>query len=109
MYSDTPLLTKLDADGRGISSSSQPSIMAIMLDALDALDVQAAHRVLEVGAGTGYNAALLANFERTWKAPDTKGVAVIEADGTNPPPGPWDRLIATYAFDAIPPVWLTAV
>ena len=40
-----------------ISSSSQPSMMARMLTALD---VAPGHRVLEIGAGTGYNAAPLA-------------------------------------------------
>ena len=38
------------------SSSSQPTIMALMLDALR---LEPGMRVLEIGAGTGYNAALL--------------------------------------------------
>ncbi|MGH3826836.1 MAG: hypothetical protein ACRDQX_06645 [Pseudonocardiaceae bacterium] len=38
------------------SSASSPVIVAVMLTALGA---HAGHRVLEVGAGTGYNAALL--------------------------------------------------
>ena len=41
------------------SSSSQPSVMAMMLIQLDP---QPGDRVLEVGAGTGYNAALLAHL-----------------------------------------------
>lgn len=45
--------------GRAISSSSQPSIMAIMLEMLD---LQAGQHVLEIGAGTGYNAALMAHI-----------------------------------------------
>lgn len=125
VYSDTPLLTKLDDAGGGISSSSQPSIMAIMLGALD---VQARHRVLEVGAGTGYNAALLAEHvgpehvatveidtevaqaaRASLKTAGYEGVHVMDGDGAHPPAGPWDRLIATYAVDSLPPAWLTAV
>ena len=40
------------------SSASAPDIVAIMLAALDAHE---GHRVLEIGTGTGYNAALLAH------------------------------------------------
>ena len=38
------------------SSASGPVIVAVMLAALDAHE---GHRVLEIGTGTGYNAALL--------------------------------------------------
>ena len=55
-YRDDAIVTKRDADGQPISSSSQPAIMAIMLDQLDLAPGQ---RVLEIGAGTGYNAALM--------------------------------------------------
>ncbi|NED84026.1 methyltransferase, partial [Streptomyces sp. SID11233] len=54
-YADVPLATRL-RDGELVSSSSQPSLMARMLTGLD---VRPGDRVLEVGAGTGWNAGLL--------------------------------------------------
>lgn len=70
VYRDDALVTQLDGDdalteraragemvtGAPTSSSSAPGLMALMLAALEVAD---SHRVLEVGTGTGYNAALL--------------------------------------------------
>lgn len=55
-YRDQAIPCKFDENGSAISSSSQPAIMALMLEQLD---VRPGMRVLEVGAGSGYNAALL--------------------------------------------------
>lgn len=56
VYSDQAIPTK-HSNGAAISSSSQPAIMAIMLEQLE---LQPGQHVLEIGAGTGYNAALIA-------------------------------------------------
>src|SRR5580692_5183638 len=73
-YLDDAIVTKRDADGQPISSSSQPAIMAIMLDQLTLAPGQ---RVLEIGAGTGYNAALM----RHLVGPSGRVVSVdIDAD-----------------------------
>jgi Protein-L-isoaspartate(D-aspartate) O-methyltransferase (PCMT) len=56
-YRDEAVTIQVGPGGTVTSSSSQPSIMAMMLAQLDP---QPGDHVLEVGAGTGYNAALLA-------------------------------------------------
>ncbi len=124
-YLDDAIVTKRDADGQPISSSSQPAIMAIMLDQLTLAPGQ---RVLEIGAGTGYNAALmrhivgpsgavvsvdieadLAERARGHLAgagyPDVTVVAADGADGY-PPGAPYDRVIATVGVSDLAPAWL---
>ncbi len=138
VYSDRTLVTQLDADdsawnrireagptlGRPSSSSTQPRLMAWMLQALD---VQPGMRVLEVGTGTGYNAALLAALlgqdnvvsidvddaviERARRALAAAGYrpTVKVADGAQgfPPAAPYDRVIATCSFPKVPTPWAT--
>src|SRR5688500_13282187 len=58
VYRDEAIPTKL-AGGQAISSSSQPAMMAIMLEQLDFAPGQ---HILEIGAGTGYNAALIGHL-----------------------------------------------
>jgi protein-L-isoaspartate(D-aspartate) O-methyltransferase len=59
VYRDEAIITQRDEHGAPTSSSSQPAIMALMLERLDLSEGQ---RVLEIGAGTGYNAALLSRI-----------------------------------------------
>jgi len=56
-YAFNPVITHRDAAGVAISSASAPGVVAGMLEQLA---VRPGHHVLEIGAGTGYNAALLA-------------------------------------------------
>ncbi|NUP20895.1 MAG: methyltransferase domain-containing protein [Streptomyces sp.] len=123
-YADTPLATRL-RDGDLVSSSSQPSLMAMMLAALEVKD---GNRVLEIGAGTGYNAALLAHRlgddglvttvdlepEITESARQHLAAAgyhpvVVTGDGARgvPERAPFDRIIATCTLPSIPRAWLT--
>jgi protein-L-isoaspartate(D-aspartate) O-methyltransferase len=53
---EVALVTARDRAGAALSSSSAPAVVASMLEALE---LRPGLRVLEVGAGTGYNAALI--------------------------------------------------
>ncbi|HET9809225.1 MAG TPA: rRNA adenine N-6-methyltransferase family protein [Candidatus Limnocylindria bacterium] len=59
VYGGSAIPTKHDEKGSPISSSSEVAIMALMLDALR---LEQGQRVLEIGTGTGYNAAILAEL-----------------------------------------------
>jgi protein-L-isoaspartate O-methyltransferase len=105
------------------STSSMPSKMAQMLEALDG---DAGHRVLEIGTGTGYNAALLCErlgsdrvttvdidaglVEAARERLATAGYSptVAAADGFHGHPGnaPYDRVIATCQTRDVPAAWI---
>jgi protein-L-isoaspartate(D-aspartate) O-methyltransferase len=55
-YRDEVVVTRRDEAGDAVSSSSQPAMMALMLEQLA---VRPDDRILEIGTGSGYNAALL--------------------------------------------------
>jgi protein-L-isoaspartate(D-aspartate) O-methyltransferase len=123
-YADQPVVTKRDADGTSLSSASQPSIVATMLEQLD---IQPGHRVLEIGAGTGYNAAILRELVGPGGAVTTididpqvadqaqaaladtgyHDVQVITGDGAigHEANAPYDRIIVTAGAWDIPPAW----
>src|SRR5262249_14618340 len=56
VYRNEAIATKFEGE-RPISSSSQPSAMTAMLEQLG---LEPGQHILEVGAGTGYNAAIMA-------------------------------------------------
>ncbi len=58
IYSNTALGTRF-VDGMPASSTSQPALVAEMLELLE---LEGGMKVLEIGAGTGYNAALMAEI-----------------------------------------------
>ncbi|MET8676333.1 methyltransferase domain-containing protein [Streptomyces sp. NPDC004647] len=122
-YGDTPLATRV-RDGGLISSSSQPSLMAGMLETLGVHD---GDEVLEIGAGSGYNAALLSHrlgdervttvdldpeiteSARNHLAAAGYHPAVVTGDGARgcSSRAPFDRILATCALTSVPPAWLT--
>lgn len=124
VYRDEPIVTKRDLQGLPVSSSSQPAIMALMLELLD---VQPGDRVLEIGAGTGYNAALIAQLagpsgrvvsididpglaRRARRALHNADVraTIIAGDGCDghASRAPYDRIIVTASTDQIPRAWI---
>jgi methyltransferase of FxLD system len=123
VYRDEAILTKCNEHGIPLSSSSQPAIMALMLEQLE---LEEGMRVLEVGAGTGYNAALLSLLagERgrvvsvdvdaqiaaeARRVLSERGyrVRVVHADGRAgfAQAAPFDRIIVTASADAVPRAW----
>lgn len=136
-YRDQSLTTQLDGkthaddvdpeggpwQGAPTCSASQPSLVARMLDMLM---VEPGNRVLEIGTGTGYNAALLCELTGsrnvyTVEYDDTIAAkaeehlsaagyrpSVIVGDGGIglPEAAPFDAIITTCSFPAIHPAWL---
>lgn len=105
------------------SSASAPSVVAAMLRDLD---VREGMRALEIGTGTGWNAALLARFlgdSMVTSVEVDPSVAAAAATalhdaGLHPhtvvgdgllghsPDAPYDRVIATMAVRSIPYAWV---
>jgi len=112
-YEDRPLPI---GEGQTIS---QPYIVALMTDLLDP---HAGDRVLEIGAGSGYQAAILselaaevtsieripsvaAQARRNLSAAGYRRVEVIVGDGTrgHPPKTPYQGILVTAGTPEVPP------
>jgi protein-L-isoaspartate(D-aspartate) O-methyltransferase len=123
VYRDDAIVTKRDPRGIPLSSSSQPALMAEMLELLA---LRAGHRVLEIGTGTGYNAALLTHLvgpkgrvtsvdvdaelvraarRALREAGHRASVAVADGREGHATAGPYDRIIVTACADEIPRGW----
>lgn len=111
-YEDMPLPI---ACGQTIS---QPSIVGLMTQALD---VQSRHKVLEVGTGSGYQAAILSKLARRvysvdrfkrlvtdaqalFNALNISNITAITADGSHglSDQAPFDRILLTAAAEDPP-------
>lgn len=122
-YVNEQVVTKRDAEGTALSSASQPGIVAMMLEQLE---VAPDHRVLEIGAGTGYNALLrtlagtagqvttididpdVAEEARArLAATGFTDVRVVTGDGAVGyiTRAPFDRIIVTAGAWDLPPAW----
>jgi len=127
IYSASPkgLPIKLSPEGYPTSSTTSPPLMAQMLELLE---LDRGMKVLEIGTGTGYNAALMAVIvgnqslittleiqpdlvERTKRLLYKAGygdIKVFCADGFAgwPENAPYDRIVATTCCADISPHWL---
>lgn len=124
-YADEAIAIKRDADGTVLSSSSQPSMMALMLRQLR---LREGDNVLEIGAGSGYNAAIMQHLigesgtvtsveldpqlARMAEANLQKArlgaiVNVVQADGAlgYAPRASYDGIICTTAMWDVPTAW----
>ncbi|GAB4402886.1 MAG: hypothetical protein OHK0048_21190 [Rhodoferax sp.] len=118
-YEDTSLPIGL---GQTIS---KPSVVARMLALLVQDRPTPLRRVLEIGSGCGYQAALLAQLAsavvsverlqalhekavRNLQALGLTGVRLVFGDGClgYPPAAPYDAIVAAAGGDAIPAVWI---
>ncbi|GAA3863328.1 methyltransferase domain-containing protein [Streptomyces sedi] len=126
-YADAPVVTRLAREPDGgtypLSSASAPGTVVAMLEALD---VRAGDRVLEIGTGTGWNAALLAarvgdggvvtvevdaevaDGARAALAGAGRTPRVVTGDGAEgwPAGAPYQRVVATCSVRGVPPAWL---
>jgi protein-L-isoaspartate(D-aspartate) O-methyltransferase len=120
-YANDAVPIKHDGGGEMISCISAPSIVATQLEQLD---VRPGHKVLEAGAATGYNAALLSRLTgtsgRVWTidvdqdlvngaaehlaAAGASNATVVLGDGAVGLPGnaPYDRIQFTVGAGDIP-------
>jgi protein-L-isoaspartate(D-aspartate) O-methyltransferase len=124
VYTNRLIVTKTGRHGIPLSSSSEPQIMAAMLEALE---LREGLRVLEIGTGTGYNTALLktlvgprgrvvsvdldrelASAARRALRAGGYAARVVCGDGHDgyEPGGPYDRIVATASSARIPRAWL---
>lgn len=124
-YANDPVNVKYDPEGTSISCASQPAVVALMLDQLEA---QPGERILELGAGTGYNAALIGHLvgpsghvttidvdddlvegaRAHLAAVGAINVEALTRDGAlgHAEGAPYDRIIATVGAHGIPHAWL---
>jgi SAM-dependent methyltransferase len=116
-----------DEDGRGFEVTSSASMPTVVAQMLTALQIEPGMRVLEIGTGTGYNAALLAHrlgasavvsveigptvakhARDALAAAGYGAIRVITGDGAQgyPPGAPYDRVISTAAAAEMPYAWM---
>jgi protein-L-isoaspartate(D-aspartate) O-methyltransferase len=125
VYSDRAIPIRTDKSGRVISSSSQPSMM---LQMLEQLKIRAGDNVLEIGAGTGYNAAIINHLvgptgkvttveidatvarqaQDNLQHARASRVVVVNNDGASgySPRAAYDRIICTASIWEVPATWV---
>lgn len=131
VYRDAPITTQWDdgaytGPGKGRIPTCSNSMPTMVFSMLNALSVDTGQRVLEIGTGTGWNAALLC------QRLGSENVMTVEVDEANardarerirgagfhpmcivgdgaeghPPEAPYDRVIATCSIGSVPLTWI---
>lgn len=125
VYVDKAIPIKRDPDGSVVSSSSQPSMMALMIEQLR---LAPGMNVLEIGAGSGYNAAIMQEVvgktgrvttieydpviaqqaQDNLQRAAMSGIMVVHGDGAAgfDPRAAYDRIIATVGVWDVPSAWV---
>ncbi|MEH6376012.1 methyltransferase domain-containing protein [Streptomyces sp. KLMMK] len=131
VYSDIPLTTQWDdgahaGTGKGSSPTSSNSMPRMVFSMLGALSVEPGNKVLEIGTGTGWNAALLAhrlgsgnvvtvevdraNADEARRRFEVAGLSPLSVVGDGAqgyePCAPFDRVIATCSIAELPYAWV---
>ncbi|MGW1173765.1 methyltransferase domain-containing protein [Kitasatospora sp. NPDC002543] len=127
-YADLPVVTQWDDgadDGARVTPTSSASMPTVVVEMLADLDAAPGHRLLEVGTGTGYNAALLthrlgAGMVSTVEVDGwvtARARTALRGAGFTPEVvcgdgalgwgvrAPYDRIISTVSLRRIPPAW----
>lgn len=131
VYADAPVVTQVNdgastQEGTFRLSTSSSSMPSVMLEMLDLLDVREGHRILEIGTGTGYNAAWLchrlgeSNVTSVEVDASIASTAVenLKRAGFHPTTvlgngheghqagAPYDRVVCTCTMRNVPRAWL---
>ncbi|MBE1532499.1 rRNA adenine N-6-methyltransferase family protein [Actinomadura algeriensis] len=138
---DAPIVTRVGRDpalpaemcdpdtGKGMVSTSSSSAPFIMARLIEALELEPGMRILEIGTGTGYNAAVLARIlggenvvsveidavaaflaREALKAVGVGGEVVTgDGEGGYPPGAPYERIVATASVQSVPYAWVRQV
>jgi protein-L-isoaspartate(D-aspartate) O-methyltransferase len=124
-YHDAPVIIRRDPDGTIVSTSSQPGMMALMIEQMR---LTQGMNILEIGAGSGYNAAIIKHIVgRTGRVTSVEfdpviastaqdnlqraamgEITVVHADGAGgfAPRAAYDRIIATVGVYDLPRHWV---
>ncbi|MEO1289432.1 MAG: rRNA adenine N-6-methyltransferase family protein, partial [Chloroflexota bacterium] len=126
VYENRAIGLKKDGAGLLTSSSSQPSMMAIMLNQLQ---LQTGDNILEIGTASGYNAAIMQHIvgksgtvttveidndlaetaRKNLQRAHMSRVMVVNADGAQgySPRAAYDHIVVTVGVWDIPSVWFS--
>lgn len=124
LYQDTALVLEVDEERAFLAARSSISQPSLVLSMLKKLDIREGHSVLEIGTGSGWNAAMMGRLagpagnvcsveihpglarmaRETIAGQGIMNVEVIEGDGGDgyAPGGPYDRIMFTVGSYDIP-------